>query len=384
MKHYIYLLTGLVFLAGLLAETHAIPAFARKYSMSCKTCHAPAPKLKDYGEEFAANGFELKDKEAPRYYQDTGDDQVSLIRDFPLAMRLEGHVTYNQDQSKQSDFYAPSVVKLLSGGALSKYMSYYFYYILEEGHTGKIEDAYLMFNNIAGLELDIYLGQFQVSDPLFKREVRLTREDYQILKFAPSASQINLTYDRGIMVNYSLPTGTDIFVELVNGTGIGVPGPAGTFDSDPFKNFIGRISQDLFEGVRIGGFTYLGAERQRFSDNGITMFGPDLTLNAGNFELNTMYLSRTDDATMSGGSVKEIKTQGAMAELIYMPNGDDSRFYGVAVFNWIESDETWQNHRSAALHFGHVSRRNIRLVAEYGYNFTHKYPSFSMGFVSAF
>lgn len=90
MKHYIYLLTGLVFLAGLLAETHAIPAFARKYSMSCKTCHAPAPKLKDYGEEFAANGFELKDKEAPRYYQDTGDDQVSLIRDFPLA--IHGHL----------------------------------------------------------------------------------------------------------------------------------------------------------------------------------------------------------------------------------------------------------------------------------------------------
>lgn len=384
MKRSIYILTAAIFLAGLLADTHAIPAFARKYSMSCKTCHAPAPKLKDYGEEFAANGFELKDKEAPRYFQDTGDDQVSLIRDVPLAMRLEGYVTYNQDQSKQTDFYAPSVFKLLSGGALSTYISYYVYYILEEGHSGKIEDAYLMFNNIAGLELDIYLGQFQVSDPLFKREVRLTRADYQIMKFSPASSKINLTYDRGIMVNYSLPTGTDIFVELVNGTGIGTPGPAGTFDSDPFKNFIGRVSQDIAEGVRIGGFTYLGAERQRFSDNGITMFGPDVTLNAGGFELNAMYLSRKDDATLSGFTVKEINTKGAMAELIYMPNGDDSRFYGVAAFNWIESDESSQNHRSAALHFGHVARRNIRLVAEYGYNFTHKYPSFNLGFVSAF
>lgn len=384
MKRYIYTLAALIFAAGFFAETQAIPAFARKYSMSCKTCHAPAPKLKDYGEEFAANGFELKDKEAPRYFQDTGDDQVSLIRDVPLAMRLEGYVTYNQEQSRQSDFYAPSAFKLLSGGALSKYISYYLYYILEEGQPGKIEDAYLMFNNIVGLDLDIYVGQFQVSDPLFKREIRLTREDYQILKFKPAASKINLTYDRGIMVNYTLPTGTDIFVEVVNGTGIGTPSPAGTFDSDPFKNFVGRVSQDIVEGVRIGGFTYLGAERQRFSDNGITIFGPDITLNAGGFELNAMYLSRKDDATFYNLAVSEINTKGAMAELIYMPNGDDSRFYGVAVFNWIESDEISQNNRSAALHFGHVARRNIRLVAEYGYNFTHKYPTFSLGFVSAF
>ena len=47
----------------------AMPAFARKYQMSCKTCHSPFPKLKPYGEEFAGNGFVLKDKEAPRYYR---------------------------------------------------------------------------------------------------------------------------------------------------------------------------------------------------------------------------------------------------------------------------------------------------------------------------
>ncbi|MDZ7763881.1 MAG: hypothetical protein U5K00_05575 [Melioribacteraceae bacterium] len=29
----------------------AIPAFARKYDMSCTTCHTPFPKLKAYGDE---------------------------------------------------------------------------------------------------------------------------------------------------------------------------------------------------------------------------------------------------------------------------------------------------------------------------------------------
>ncbi len=41
----------------------AIPAFARKYQFSCSTCHAPAPRLKPFGEEFAARGFR---RAAPR------------------------------------------------------------------------------------------------------------------------------------------------------------------------------------------------------------------------------------------------------------------------------------------------------------------------------
>lgn len=377
------ILIALIVIAGTASELLAIPAFARKYSMSCKTCHAPFPKLKDYAEEFAANGFALKDKEATRFFQDTGDDNLSLIRDVPLAMRLEGYVTYNKEKSKTTDYYAPSVFKILSGGELSKFISYYAYYILEDGENGKIEDAYLMFNNIGNIDLDIYVGQFQVSDPLFKREVRLTRADYEILKVKVGASPVNLTYDRGLMINYMPVEGTDIFALFVNGTGIGTPGTNGNFDNDDYKNVAVRISQDIIPGVRIGTFGYFGKEVQRFSENAMNMFSGDFTLNAGPFELNAMYLNRLDDATLYSGSITDIRTEGAMAELIYLPNGDDSRFYGVAVFNWIQSQQETLNSRTLALHAGHAARRNIRLTAEWQYNFTHKFPTFSLGFIAA-
>jgi hypothetical protein len=39
------------------ADAAAIPAFARKYGVSCQLCHAPAPKLNAFGEQFAGNGF---------------------------------------------------------------------------------------------------------------------------------------------------------------------------------------------------------------------------------------------------------------------------------------------------------------------------------------
>ncbi len=136
--------------------------------MTCKTCHSPFPKLKAYGDEFAGNGFQLKDQDAPRYYVETGDPELSLIRDLPLALRLEGYVTYNQGNTEQSDFTTPLLFKLLSGGAITKDVSYYVYYILENGEAGKLEDAWLMFNNVVGTELDLTLDSFRFATQFLK------------------------------------------------------------------------------------------------------------------------------------------------------------------------------------------------------------------------
>lgn len=240
------------------SDIFAIPAFARKYNMTCKTCHSPFPSLKPYGDEFAGNGFVLKDQDAPRYYVETGDPELSLIRDLPLAMRLDAHVTYNQNNSEQSDFSTPVLFKLLTGGAISKDVAYYVYYILENGERGKIEDAWLMFNDVFKSELDLTIGQFQLCDPLFKRELRLTRDDYYIYKVRPGNSQVDLTYDRGIMLQYGFETGTDLSLQIVNGSGIGEGFLDGNFDNDKYKNFMGRISQDVGEHLRIGTMGYWG------------------------------------------------------------------------------------------------------------------------------
>lgn len=364
--------------------TYAIPAFARKYNMTCKTCHSPFPKLKAYGDEFAANGFILKDQDAPRYFVETGDEKLSLIRDLPLAVRVEGHLTFNEDKSKQSDFKSPFVFKLLSGGAIYKNVSYYVYYILEEGDAGKLEDAFLMFNNLFGSELDFYFGQFQVSDPLFKRELRLTRADYDIYKVKVGLSNVNLTYDRGIILSYGFETGTDISLEVLNGNGIGSLAN-GNFDNDKYKNFMGRISQDAGEHLRIGGFGYLGKEEISNTINDLWMVGPDATISFDPLELNVQYVERRDkDPFFLGNAAIEIKTRGAFAELIYKPDGDNSDWYAVGLYNWVESNISALDRKTGSLHLGYVLARNIRLVGEYTHNFTDEYGKFSLGFVSAF
>jgi hypothetical protein len=366
-------------------EADAIPAFARKYSMSCTTCHAPIPRLKEYGDEFAGNGFVLEDKDAPRYFVETGDERLDLIRDLPIAVRFEGFLKHDTRTDKELDFTTPYNLKLLSGGTLTRNIAYYFYFFFSErGEVAGIEDAYLMFNNLGGEELDLYVGQFQVSDPLFKREVRLTYEDYQIYKTFVGASQIALTYDRGIMVTYGHSSGFDAIVEVINGNGIGEADADRVYDEDKYKNFAGRLSQGIGDHVRIGGFGYYGKEGE-LAANEVWMAGGDATLTIPKFQLNLQYLERRDDNPYFLPSpIDEVETRGGFAELVIMPDGDRSRWYGVALYNRVESDLCSHNYETVSGHIGYVLRTNIRLMLEDTYDTITDDNKFVLGTVVAF
>jgi hypothetical protein len=355
----------------------AMPAFARKYSMSCKTCHAPFPKLLPYGEEFAGNGFVIKDKETPRYFIDTGDPALSLLRELPIALRLEGFMNWNNADNRRLDFTAPYILKFLSGGAITKDIAYYFYFFLSErGEITGLEDAFVMFNDVFGSGLDIFAGQFQISDPLFKREVRLPAEDYQIYRATPGDSRINLTYDRGLMLTYGFATGTDVTFEVLNGTGIRGANVFREFDDDPYKNVMLRVSQEVAPAFRLGAFGFLGKERPDAVVNSVRMAGADATIAVKPFELNIQYVERSDTNPFFAVilPIEKVKTRGAFAELIYMPRGSDSRWYCAGLFNWVDSDQVDLRYTAATAHAGYLLRRNMRLVAEATYAFRGPYP----------
>lgn len=364
-------------------ELFAIPAFARKYNMSCTTCHAPFPLLKDYGDEFAGNGFVLKDKDATRYFTDTGDKNLSLIRDLPFAVRMEGYLAHDTEAGHTVDFTSPYLVKLLSGGSLGRNVAYYFYFFLSErGEVAGLEDAFVMFNNLGGSELDLYVGQFQVSDPLFKRELRLPLEDYQIYRVKPFGSNLNLTYDRGIMATYGFETGTDVIFEIVNGNGIGSANADRLYDNDKYKAVMGRISQNLPQVIRLGGFAYFGKEAMELGlVNEVKMFGPDLTFAFDQVAFNLQYVERRDELIRTS---IDRETRGAFAEVVYWPNGDRSRWYATGLFNWVESDDGDVEYKTITGHVGHLLQTNIRLVGELRYDLKAEEMKLVGGFVAAF
>jgi hypothetical protein len=238
------LLTTLVILIAATARAEEIPAFARRYRASCSLCHTVAPRLSAFGEAFAGNGFRMAPDELPRDTISTGDELLDLYRDLPLAIRLDGYVTGYLNGSNRVDLQTPYNAKILAGGAISRKLSYYLYFFLfERGEVGGIEDAFVYVNDIGGKPVDLAAGQFQVSDPMFKRELRLEYEDYAVYRARIGLQPTDLTYDRGFM-GIADVAGFTITGEVLNGNGRVDAGSDRQFDNDLFKNVFGEHRVD--------------------------------------------------------------------------------------------------------------------------------------------
>ncbi len=385
------LLFSLVLLIFLVASIYptdasAIPAFARRYKISCTTCHSPIPRLKPYGEEFAANGFTIPENEKTRDYVSAGDDMLWLNKTFPIAIRFDAYAVYKDKQEIKSDLRAPWGIKFLSGGTLYKNIGYYFYfYLSERGEVAGMEDAYIHFNDVFNTSLDILVGQFQTSDPLMKRELRLTLEDYQIYRTKVGLSHTDLTYDRGVMLLYGIEkTGTDLAALIVNGNGKGAADENRNFDNDRYKNIGFRVKQSFGDFMSLGGFYYKGKEVLEDAgvmlENEVTYFGPDMTLSAGPFFLTVQYLQRKDTDAMA--QIKDIETKGTVAELVYSPKLDRSRYYLTALFNNVEND--YYKYRTATLSGTYLLSRNLRLILEFTRDIENEQNRFALGMVSGF
>lgn len=374
---------------GLLAASSAdaIPAFARKYQLSCSTCHAPFPRLKPYGEEFAGRGFKMEDpsKEPTRATYDVGDPMLKLFRELPLAVRMDFYSSYKQDAPADKDFEWPWAVKFLSGGPISDKVSYYFYGILEQGESIKLEDTFLQFSSVFGAPVDVVIGQFQVSDPLFKRELRLEREDYAIFKAHVGASPINLTYDRGMIVAWHAPGEVEVIGQLVNGNGID-PAENDGFDNDTLKNVALRVARSVGP-VRLGVFGYRGkSELGSGPSNVTTYFGPDVVADLGErWQLNLEYLERRDDnphfVNHPGGKTV---TKGGFAELHFFPQGQDGRWAVSALYNRVDSDDLDARFESVSLTLNRLLARNVRFMLEGARDLEWDQTRLSVGFIAAF
>ncbi len=381
---------ALLFVATAVAArtAQAIPAFARAHDYSCNVCHAPIPKLTEFGEDFAGNAFAPSDAPLPpRYFKDVGDDRLALLRHFPIAVRadfyLDAALPHDDADQAEVDLKTPFGLKLLSGGRLAKDLGYYFYfYMNEHGEVAGIEDAYLHFNDVGGTPLDVMVGQFQISDPMLKRELRLTFQDYLLYKFRPGNSVMRLTYDRGVMLSAGWGFGLDVVAMVVNGNGIGEGDLRQGLDSDRHKHGALRLSQSLGP-VRVGVFGLYGREQQESGarrNNYTAVVGPDATVAVGPVELNLQYLWRRDTNPVFAArdQWQAVACHGLLAEVVWRVLGDPGQLYAVFLFNYVDSDElivdsgdvdrrlvAAGNQEAYTLNLNYLLHTNVRLLAEY-------------------
>jgi hypothetical protein len=336
--------------------------------------------------------------EPPRDTVATGDALLTLVRDLPLAIRLDAYVSAFHDGGVVTDFATPYNLKILSGGPISDKISYYLYFFLfERGEVGGIEDAFLYFNDVAGAPVDVAVGQFQVSDPMFKRELRLEFQDYAIYRARVGSQPADLTYDRGIMAIADLE-GFTITGEVVNGNGKEPAEPTRRLDNDAIKSVFGHVSREITPNIRLGAMGYYG--RQEGSEDGgptvqnrLWMVGADVTLSYGPFELNAQFIRREDDAPTFTQGEANVVTKGGFAEVLFQPA--NTRWYGLALYNRVDADRDLLNvrlggpanvnrYQTMTGGVGYLLRRNVRVLGEITWDLELEEARWTAGLVTAF
>jgi hypothetical protein len=365
-------------------------------------CHDPIPRLNAFGEMFVSNGYRFYPGQQAPDRMATGDPLLQIPDRLRLAMRLDAYASAYAPSSGAggvaTDFQTPYNLKIISGGPLTDHVSYYIYFMLSErGATGGIEDAYLTWNELAGAPVSVSVGQFQVSDVIFARELRLEYQDYAIYQARIGNTPVNLTYDRGLMVGADL-AGFTLAGEMVNGNGNGGALANRRFDDDRNKSFLGHVSREVAHGVTLGALGYL-ARQQGAAPGGpsalnrLWMLGGDARVEVGPVTVRGQFIHREDASPTFTLREPQAVTNGGFGEVLWHRSG--RRWYGIALYNLIHTSEPLldvglggpvgrSRYETVTGGGGYLLQRNLRVYAEGTWDRELRATQWTLGLTTAF
>jgi hypothetical protein len=160
---------AVVLLAASALRAEAIPAFARKYGMSCTACHVAWPIFNQQGQSFRDNGYQFGlDK----------DDPVTLSQAYvPISLRTTAAYTFTRATNQPSDqgpitvqtggVPLPPGVDILTAGTIAKDISFL---LVVSGFgpdgTASVESAWARLDNLLGSGwLNFKIGKFELDEP---------------------------------------------------------------------------------------------------------------------------------------------------------------------------------------------------------------------------
>ena len=247
----------------------AIPAFARRYGLTCRTCHAGShPVLNPFGRAVKENGYQLPiGATSPITYLKTRQiaENLTLLERVPLTIRTRSIARFEQEDADDPNIAAPAQFDLLSGGPLSKDVSYFLSFGLFGNDTVQAPTlAFVQFHNIGEEGLaNLQIGKFNILDYQFPNHRLFTMSVSPVGTVSVGRNPFILdTHHVGVDL-YGRPRSGPIFYEvaLVNGTapteaegadggndlhgGHGTHGAVARTDSDSFKDVFARLTYTL-------------------------------------------------------------------------------------------------------------------------------------------
>lgn len=181
------------FLFTYVPDSLAIPAFARKYDVSCVMCHTAFPKLNDFGVNFRDNGFQMGGE---------SDLPTNLEKGyFPIAFRtIVGYEYASQNHVQgaggtSTDNYSSGLgslgMDILSAGTIDRDISFLVVPTGENSLLGgpatfSLESAWIRFDNLMDSPmLNVKIGYGDLDIPFSEHRSLTPNTPYAIYHYAP-------------------------------------------------------------------------------------------------------------------------------------------------------------------------------------------------------
>lgn len=413
----------------------SIPNFSRKYEVSCSACHTVVPDLKDEGKKFLKNGYRFDENERKNKVE-ISDQFLYLPKEIPISFLLNLNATVSEkekynyqtkeyEKKDKLDFIFPYNFKLLSSGILYKNISYYFSLVNANSLSSNISDVYFYIKLLKKFPLYIKFGQFQVSDQMFKSNLRLENSYYDVYIASPNYSFTNLYYDKGIQLMLNKENWEAILGVYNGGNRFVLPNPnlprepinnfneEIEYDRDLSKNYSLRIKRE-FSNTSLGIFYYSGRDHWELTycehecqyktiKNKLSYQGIDFSIKIKEkLKINAQYLKRKDDNLLLNYYMdyallfKESKMDGGFLELLFFPKGYDGKFVISLLYNkgnselpdfsfYNKTQEYYElDFSNISLGLNYLLSRNIKFLAELKRDFEREKNRFTLGFIAYF
>src|SRR5579862_801389 len=109
-----------------LSQAEAVPAYARKYGVSCSQCHLAFPTLNAYGREFKLNGY-VRSKDSTEGVLQSQDGGLWIEKYFPWGVIVRSR-PYDKFSVTDSEFKMQALEDVdlfIAGGDASNHVSWF-------------------------------------------------------------------------------------------------------------------------------------------------------------------------------------------------------------------------------------------------------------------
>lgn len=250
------------------SPSEAIPAFARKHSLSCTACHEAWPKLNDFGRAFRDRGYRLG----------TGVDEPTAAAPgyWPVSLRTAPGYAYTSTNPVDTDdgprtvgtgaFEHPEA-DLLAAGTLGSKASFLLIFagFGSEG-LAQIEAAFARINDLGGSSwLNLKVGKHELDQPRAGHRALTLTQGYLVYGHRPAGEANALGFDLsenqlGVELSgHDLGSRTRYAVSLVSANG--APGSESILSSPTLYGHLSRRFHPSPRGltqVRVGAFGAVG------------------------------------------------------------------------------------------------------------------------------